>query len=90
MARGGARAGAGRKAGSLTKKTRETAEKAAQAGLTPLDYLLSVLRDEKNEMGVRIDVAKAAAPYIHARLSAVDAKLDVDGTLRIVINKPGA
>ena len=46
MARGGARPGAGRKAGSVTRRTREIAE-AALEGLTPLEYLLSVMRDEQ-------------------------------------------
>jgi hypothetical protein len=36
MNRGGKRAGAGRKPGSLTKKTREIAERAAADGITPL------------------------------------------------------
>jgi hypothetical protein len=38
--RGGARKGAGRKAGSATKKTREIADKAAAAGITPLEVML--------------------------------------------------
>lgn len=47
----------------------------------PLDYLLSVLRDESKPEETRIDVAKAAAPYVHARLTSVDAnvKADVSG-----------
>ena len=35
----------------------------AQNGLSPLDYLLSVVRDEKAAQRFRIDAAKAAAPY---------------------------
>jgi hypothetical protein len=38
--RGGARKGAGRKAGSATKKTREIADRAAASGVTPLDVML--------------------------------------------------
>jgi len=38
--RGGARKGAGRKAGSATQKTREIADKAAAAGITPLEVML--------------------------------------------------
>lgn len=44
MARGGKRANAGRKTGSATKKTREIAEKAAENGQTPLEYMLDVMR----------------------------------------------
>jgi hypothetical protein len=83
MSHGGARPGAGRKAGSATKKTREIANKAASEGITPLDYMLSLLRDEGQELGVRLDAAKSAAPYIHPRLSTVDAT--IEGGLRIEI-----
>lgn len=41
---GGYREGAGRKKGSANKKTREIANKAAEQGLTPLEYMLEVMR----------------------------------------------
>lgn len=45
----------------------------AQSGaLTPLDYLLAVLRDPSRPEKERFEAAKAAAPYVHARLSSVD------------------
>jgi hypothetical protein len=88
MGHGGARKGAGRKPGAITRATREIAEKALE-GLTPLDFMLSIMRDEANETGQRFEAAKAAAPYVHAKLANVDAKLDVDGTLNIIIKKPG-
>lgn len=67
----------GKKTGGRTKGTpnRATAAKAkavAESGLTPLDYLLSIMRDEGNEHAVRIDAAKAAAPYVHPKLQPVD------------------
>lgn len=43
-ARGGKRPGAGRKKGSLTKRTREIAEKAAEEGITPLEVMLDNMR----------------------------------------------
>lgn len=70
--RGGARPGAGRKPGSVTKRTREIAERAIQEGLTPLEYLLRVLRDEGMDTETRMDAAKSAAPYIHPKLSAIE------------------
>ena len=39
------------------------------SGLTPLDYMLSVLRDEKADARRRDDMAKAAAPYVHPRMA---------------------
>lgn len=76
--RGGARPGSGRPKGSATAKTRAIADKAAAEGLTPLEYLLKVLRDESQEQAVRMDAAKSAAPYIHPRLSSVEAKVETE------------
>lgn len=70
MPRGGRRPGAGRKPGSANVKTREIADRAAAEGLTPLEYLLSVMRDQANNPARRDEAAKAAAPYIHPRLTA--------------------
>lgn len=83
MAHGGARPGAGRKPSALTTKTREIAEKAIEGGITPLDYMLEILRDTTLEMAPRFEAAKAAAPYIHPRLANVDAT--IKGGLRIEI-----
>ena len=71
MANGGARPGAGRKKGGRNRLTEEAVAKAND-GLSPLDYLLSVMRDAEAEAARRIDAAKAAAPYVHARLQPVD------------------
>lgn len=71
MAHGGKRPGAGRKAGSATTRTREIANAVAE-GLTPLEYLTSVYRDVSADEAKRIDAAKAAAPYVHAKLSSVE------------------
>lgn len=72
MPRGGAREGAGRHKGAATRFNDEARAKAAEGGIMPLDYLLTVLRDDTKPQEVRIDVAKAAAPYMHARLNAVE------------------
>ena len=41
--KGGARPGAGRKEGSLTKRTREIAEVATAQGITPLEVMMSTM-----------------------------------------------
>ena len=48
------------------------AQQLARTGETPLDFLLRVMRNTKNVLQVRVDAAKAAAPYVHARLGAVE------------------
>lgn len=69
--RGGARKGAGRKPGAATKKTREVADKAASEGITPLEYLLDVMRNS-GDGKARMAAAMAAAPYIHPKLASVE------------------
>lgn len=71
MPRGGARPGAGRKPGSKTVFTKQALEKIGE-GITPLEYMLSILRDENESPTNRFEAAKAAAPYVHPRLSQVD------------------
>lgn len=78
MSRGGARKGAGRKPGAATRFNEQARAKAAEGGILPLDYLLAILRDDTKPQEVRIDVAKAAAPYVHARLAAVEHSGHVD------------
>ncbi len=72
MGHGGARPGAGRKAGGANKRTQEAYERAATSGELPLDYLLRVMRDEATDEAKRIDCAKAAAPYLHPKRAPVD------------------
>ena len=74
MAHGGKRRGAGRKPGSITRRTREIAESAAAKGLGPLDYLLSIMRDETAEQRDRIKAASEVLPYMAARISATEQK----------------
>jgi hypothetical protein len=45
---------------------------AVEQGLTPLDYLTSVYLDESIDIRCRLEAAKAAAPYVHPRLSQIE------------------
>ena len=72
MARGGKRPGAGRPKGTGNKVTEAAKRKALEDGISPLDYMLSVLRDEGQTDDRRMDAAKAAAPYIHPRLATTE------------------
>ena len=49
--KGGVRPGAGRKEGSLTKRTREIAEVAATQGITPLEVMMSAMMELYKEAG---------------------------------------
>jgi hypothetical protein len=51
----------------------ERARKEALAeGISPLAYMLRILRDEEQDQATRMDAAKAAAPYVHARLATIE------------------
>lgn len=51
----------------------ETARKAAaEGGIMPLEFMLNILRDETVPRDERMDAAKAAAPYVHAKLASVE------------------
>ena len=87
MAHGGARPGAGRKKGGANRASQEAAKKAAETGELPLDFLLRMMRDIKLEQDKRIDCAKAAAPYLHAKRAPVGSDGE-DAPQTIVIHKP--
>ncbi len=85
MDHGGKRAGAGRKPGAATQKTRLIADRATAEGITPLEVMLEAMRSlhAGGALVQAAGLAKDAAPYMHARLSAVtmDATLsDADVT----------
>jgi hypothetical protein len=68
----------GRKTGGRQKGTRNRATAEARAaaeatGIKPLDYMLSVMRDVKAESKRRDAMAMAAAPYLHPKVSPVEA-----------------
>lgn len=70
--RGGTRPGSGRPKGAINRATQEAKAKAKETGELPLDFMLRIMRDDGAEMTQRLDMAKAAAPYIHAKLSAIE------------------
>lgn len=72
MDHGGKRPGAGRPKGSLGARTRMIRAHVAASGLTPMDYMLSVMADPKADPTMRLEAAKAVAPYVHPRLSATE------------------
>lgn len=72
MPKGGARPGAGRPKGVANKATLARAAEIAATGETPLEYMLRVMRDPGVDHGRRDEMAKAASPYVHARLAAVE------------------
>lgn len=85
MPRGGKRDGAGRKVSALTRKTRELAVDALNGGETPLEFLVSVMRNTNNDLNMRVDAAKAAAAYVHPRLAAVTHAGDKENPVALTV-----
>lgn len=75
----------GRQKGTPNKAPAERAAAIAASGLTPLDYLLSVLRNKKNALQARVEAAKAAAPYVHSRLATVEVTGKDGGPMQVKI-----
>lgn len=74
---GGPRPNSGRPPGRRDSKTEARLKAAEAGGITPLEYMLQLLRDPNTAPEIRLDCAKSAAPYLHARLSSVDVKATV-------------
>jgi hypothetical protein len=79
MARG--RKTGGRLKGTCNRATEEARIAAAATGMLPLDYMLAVMRDPGADHKRRDAMAMAAAPYLHPRLTAIDAKLSPDAAM---------
>ncbi len=71
----------GRKKGVPNKVTLERERSISQSGLTPLEYMLSIMRNEGNTTEARFEAAKAAAPYVHPKLAAVEFKGDPEAPI---------
>jgi hypothetical protein len=61
----------GRPPGSVNHRPKILRNIQNGVGITPLGYMVSVMADETQPQEVRMDAAKAAAPYCHARLASV-------------------
>ena len=62
----------GRQRGTPNRATAARQADIAASGLTPLDYLLAIMRDENLGVEERLEAAKAAAPYVHPKLASID------------------
>lgn len=68
----------GRPKGAKDKGPRRSHKFAVGAcipgGLTPLEYMLAVMNDEKADLFRRDKMAVAAAPYVHAKSDSAEAE----------------
>jgi hypothetical protein len=69
----------GERRGGRAPRTRNKATQAQidwveATGETPLQFMIRVMRDEREELPIRLAAAKEAAPYVHQKLAQ---KVDV-------------
>ena len=69
---GGKRTGAGRNNEKQNKVNAVLREKLQAGGILPLAFILLVMRDERQDIAPRLEMAKASAPYLHPRLQAIE------------------
>ncbi len=74
----------GRKAGTPNKASAAKVAEVEASGLTPLDYMLNVMRDDAKPADVRLDAAKSAAPYVHPKLASVEHKGDKNNPVALM------
>ncbi len=67
---GGARRGAGRKQGTKNPRTiaRNEAARLLPFCACPLGWLLALMRDDRQDLRLRVDAARALMPYCYHRL----------------------
>ncbi|WP_192356304.1 hypothetical protein [Mesorhizobium mediterraneum] len=75
---GGARPGAGRPKGSLSTRHVELLAGAVSEGVTPVEYMLSIMRNENEDEKRRAWAAEKAAPFIHPRPAPIARVIEID------------
>lgn len=75
---GGARPGAGRPRGSVSRRSVEVVAEALASGMTPVEFMLAIMRDESAEPKRREWAAEKVAPYLHPRPTPIDATISMD------------
>lgn len=61
----------GRPKGAPNKASAAREAEIKSSGLTPLDFMLGILRDTDADQAQRFEAAKHAAPYVHPKLNSV-------------------
>jgi hypothetical protein len=66
----------GRPKGAKNKRTKAVETAVSNSGITPLEYMLNVLRDDLANPEDRKWAAQSAAPYVHAKLASSEVKME--------------
>jgi hypothetical protein len=72
----------GRQKGTRNKRESLRQQAIEQTGVRPLEFMLNIMGNANNPLLMRLDAAKSAAPYVHARLQSVTLGGDPENPLR--------
>lgn len=67
----------GRQKGTPNKTNAQREAEIKASGMTPLDYLMTVIRDEAKPPAERLKAAEIAVCYVHPKLSAIEANVSL-------------
>ena len=90
MSHGGRRAGSGRKKSGTNRLDAKARQQALESGISPLDYMLSIMRHPDSTAAQKMEAAKGAAPYVHARLAHIERETDVTVSFVARLPSPAA
>lgn len=65
----------GRKPHDGPRANRQREAWYAKHGIMPIDYMLGILRDERQPQKARMWAAQTAAPYCHPKLAQIDTRV---------------
>jgi len=81
--------GSGRKPGTPNKATAKREAVIAATGMTPLEYMIEVMRTS-TDAGMKLRAAEGAAPYVHPKLAQMALTHDVTDSLAEVLSRIGS
>jgi hypothetical protein len=90
MSHGGRRPGSGRKRSGVSRLDAAARQQALESGISPLDYMLSIMRHPESTAAQKMEAAKGAAPYVHARLAHIEKETDVTVSFVARLPSPAA
>ena len=87
MTTGGARPGAGRPKGAISKRTQEIQERLEMLQCDPIEGMAMIANDTSLDHGLRLQAMKELAQYIAPKRKAVDMATTFDGSVNIEVVK---
>lgn len=76
----------GRPKGSKNRINKVIAEGVAKHGVTPLEFMLSVMNTKTHPLPLRMEAARSAAPYVHPKLAQVSHTGSINSDINVKLS----